>query len=113
MKFFADENVARPLVVWLRDHGHDVLYAAENQPGAPDIDWIHEAEQGERLILTSDKDFGELIFREHRNSYGVILLRMERLTVTKRIARLQAVWPVIEANPTGHFIVITEKKARL
>jgi hypothetical protein len=36
MKFFADENVARPIVLWLRAAGHDVLYAPEARPGETD-----------------------------------------------------------------------------
>lgn len=63
--------------------------------------------------MTSDKDFGELIFRAHLNRHGVVLLRMEELTVAERLARLQADWSVIEANPSGQFIVITEKEIRI
>jgi predicted nuclease of predicted toxin-antitoxin system len=113
MELFADENVALPIVVWLRNQGNNVVYAAEVEPGVPDIDWLEKAEKEERLVVTADKDFGEMVFRDHRNTYGVILLRMERLTVAKRITRLEIVWPVIEANPSGKFIVITEKKIRV
>ena len=60
MKFFADENVARLIVQWLRERGHDVLYAAEVAPGRDDAVWQHQAEQSERLIVTADKDFGDL-----------------------------------------------------
>jgi predicted nuclease of predicted toxin-antitoxin system len=113
MKFFADENIARAIVIWLRNKGYDVAFTAEIQPGAPDADWLREAQGGERVIITSDKDFGELIFRDHLNSHGVILLRMEELTIAERIERLQSVWSVIEANPAGKFIVITEHKIRV
>jgi predicted nuclease of predicted toxin-antitoxin system len=113
MKFCADENVARAIVIWLRDNGHDVLYASEAKPGSADSDWLDEAQKAGRMILTSDKDFGELIFRDRLNSHGVILLRMEHLTVKARIARLQLVWSVIEANPVGKFIVVTEKRVRV
>jgi predicted nuclease of predicted toxin-antitoxin system len=113
MKFFADENIARAIVAWLRDGGHDVLYAAETRPGEADSVWLQQAESEQRLILTSDKDFGELILRERLSSYGVVLLRLERLTIARRIARLQETWAVIEANPSGKFIVITEHKVRV
>ena len=64
MKRFADENIARALVAQLRARGHDVLYASEAQPRASDTDWLTRAEAEGRLILTSDKDFGDLIFRD-------------------------------------------------
>jgi predicted nuclease of predicted toxin-antitoxin system len=113
MIFFAGENVPRAIVVWLRGNGQDVLYAAEAQPGGSDADWLREAQVAGRLILTSDKDFGELIFRDRLTSHAVVLLRLDDMTVTERIARLQMVWSVIEANPTGKFIVITDRKVHV
>ena len=48
---------------------------------------LHQAEQSERLIVTADKDFGHLIFRDRLNSHGVVLIRMHRLTLRERLAR--------------------------
>jgi hypothetical protein len=50
MKLFADENVAKGIVQWLRANLHDVLYAPEELPGAPDADWLARAEQEERIV---------------------------------------------------------------
>ncbi|MBI1832489.1 MAG: DUF5615 family PIN-like protein [Planctomycetes bacterium] len=113
MRFLADENVARDLVAWLRAGGHDVLYAAEAQAGASDLSWAIRAEQEQRIILTQDKDFGELVFRDGQTTHGIILLRLDELPVSAILARLQAVWAVVEANPSGRFIVITETKVRV
>jgi predicted nuclease of predicted toxin-antitoxin system len=113
MKFFADENVARPIVQWLRQRGYDVLYAAEAAPGQEDVVWLYQAEQSERLIVTADKDFGEFIFRDRLNSHGVVLMRMHRLSLRERLARLAQAWSTAEANPTGKFIVITEGRVRV
>jgi predicted nuclease of predicted toxin-antitoxin system len=112
MKLLADENVARDVVAWLRTSGNDVLFAAEAQAGAPDVHWAARAEQEQRVILTSDKDFGELVFRDGLASHGIVLLRLEDLTVSDIVARLQSVWAVVEANPS-RFIVITESKVRI
>ena len=60
MKFFAGENVARPIVQWLRQGEHDVRYTAKPHQ-TEDAVWLHEAEQSERLSVTADKDFGNLI----------------------------------------------------
>ncbi len=113
MRFFADENMARAIVAWIRSAGHDVLYAAELKPGEADDVWLSRAQADNRLIVTADKDFGELVFRERLNSAGVLLLRMEDLTVQQRLVRLQSVWTLVEANPTGKFIVITDRKVRV
>lgn len=113
MRILADENVPRSIVVWLRAEGHDVLYAAESRHRVPDDDLLAEAEAQGYVVLTEDKDFGELIFRDQRNSHGVILLRMDDLSASARLARLQAAWAVIEANLPGHFIVVSRTKLRV
>jgi predicted nuclease of predicted toxin-antitoxin system len=113
MDLFADENIARPVVAWLRGRGHDVLYASEAHAGAPDSDWLARAEAEERLILTADTDFGELIFRDGLTSHGVVLLRLGTLTLSERLTRLDSAWPTVEANPSGKFIVITQAKIRI
>ena len=64
-------------MAWLRSIGNDVLFAAEIAPGTADIRWMEFAEQERRVILTSDKDFGELVFRGGITSHGVVLLRLD------------------------------------
>ena len=113
MKFFADENVARAIVQWLRDAGHDVCYAAEDKPGEVDTVWLQQSQAKERLLLTADKDFGALVFRDHLNSHGVVLLRMEELTIHERLVRLQTVWSIVEAHAIGKFMVITARRVRM
>ena len=112
MRILADENIPRMIVAWLRQEGHDVLYAAESRARTPDVDLLTEAEAQGYVVLTEDKDFGELVFRDRRNSHGVILLRMENLPASRRLARLKGVWTVAESNLPGKFIVVTETKVR-
>ena len=113
MRFLADENIPLAIVEWLQASGHDVVYAGQIAAGEKDVNWLTRTEADQRLVITSDKDFGELIFREQLNSHGVILLRLGRLTIPERLIRLQQVWGVIEANPQGRFIVITEHRVRV
>ena len=84
MLFLADENVPRCIVTWLRGEGHDVLYAAEALKQTPDADLLSEAEAQARVIVTEDKDFGELVFRDHLNTHGIILIRMGDFPVKLR-----------------------------
>ena len=72
-----------------------------------------KAQKEGRLLLTADKDFGELVFRDGLNSHGIVLLRLSDITAVQALARLQNVWSVVEANPSGRFIVITESKTRV
>ncbi len=113
MKLLADENLHGQIVQWLRRQGHDVLWATESLLSEPDHVLLTTAEEQARIVVTADLDFGELIFNQGLNSHGVILLRLEKLLPLERIARLEAIWPVIEANPSGSFIVITPRRVRI
>ena len=80
MNFLADEGVDQPIVNHLRQAGYLVLYVAEMEPGIADeavLDW---ANQEKALLLTADKDFGELVFRQQRLTSGVILIRLAGLS---------------------------------
>jgi predicted nuclease of predicted toxin-antitoxin system len=61
MRFLTDENIPTSIVNWLIDRGHD---ASISGAGEPDGHWLKLAEMEERIILSSDKDFGELVFRD-------------------------------------------------
>lgn len=113
MHILADENVARPIVAWLRDSGHEVLYAAESRIQASDVELLAEAETHGFVVLTEDRDFGELVFRNRLNSSGVVLLRLGDQPAYARLARLQRAWPLIETRLPGHFIVVTRARIRL
>jgi predicted nuclease of predicted toxin-antitoxin system len=59
----ADEGVDRAVVDRLRQDGHDVVYVAELFPSVGDEEVLRRANAGSAVLLTADKDFGELVFR--------------------------------------------------
>lgn len=71
MNFLADEGVVR-----LRDEGHAVIYVAEMEPGTSDDAVLNVANRESAVLVTADKDFGEIVFRQGRSSSGVILIRL-------------------------------------
>lgn len=76
MKCVADENVDASIVSALREAGHSVWYVAEESQGILDDDVLRKAASENALLLTSDKDFGDLVFRQGRAAAGVLLLRI-------------------------------------
>ena len=80
MNFVADESVDRQIVDVLRQDGHTVLYIAESGPGVSDDEVLSLANRQGALLITGDKDFGELLFRQGRVSSGVILIRLAGLS---------------------------------
>jgi predicted nuclease of predicted toxin-antitoxin system len=79
VKFLADESVDGPIVARLRQDGHDVLYVAELAPGISDPEVLELANREAAPLLTADKDFGHLIFRQQRLAVGIVLIRLSDL----------------------------------
>jgi predicted nuclease of predicted toxin-antitoxin system len=77
LRFLADENFPGAAVRALRGAGHDVSWVQEEMPGAPDLGVIARAAEESRIILTFDKDFGELAFKSAGIApAGVVLFRV-------------------------------------
>ena len=76
MKLMADEGVDKPIVNALRSAGFDVVYVLETNQGADDDYILKTANDQKRILLTQDKDFGELVFRLKFAHFGVVLIRL-------------------------------------
>lgn len=63
MNFLADEGVDFPIVQRLRNDEHQLLYVAETDPGISDENVLAAANEKNAMLLTADKDFGELVYR--------------------------------------------------
>lgn len=76
MKFLADQDVWKLTIDQFRKWGHSVITAQElNLSTASDITLLNTARKEHRILITRDKDFGELVFLNQEISCGVILLR--------------------------------------
>jgi predicted nuclease of predicted toxin-antitoxin system len=80
MRFLADENVSRLVIERLRAAGHDVISISETRAGAPDKDVLGVANAEDCILITEDRDFGELVIRQRLAVRGVILLELDRLS---------------------------------
>jgi predicted nuclease of predicted toxin-antitoxin system len=78
MRWLADECVAAFLVAHLRADGHDVIYMADVGPSSSDHEIVARSAQEQRILLTEDKDFGELVFRRRNVVPGIVLLVLLR-----------------------------------
>jgi len=84
VNFLADESIDKPIVDALRLSGYIVEYVAELSPSISDNIIFEMANKNNALLLTADKDFGELVFRLLRLSSGVILIRLAGLSQKKK-----------------------------
>src|SRR5262245_16529887 len=89
MRLCANENVAEDCIIRLRQRGHDVLWIREAAPGISDSEVLARALAQERLLITFDKDFGGLVFRQGaKASHGIILFRISQLSSASLATRL-------------------------
>ena len=78
IRFLANENVPAAIVAALRERGHDVFWIKESMRGAGDPIVLALAQTDRRIVVTLDKDFGELAFRSRLPAQsGVILIRLD------------------------------------
>jgi len=84
MNLLADEGVDKRIVERLRLDGHDVLYVAEMEPSIADEVVLQRANEHSALLVTEDKDFGELVYRQQLVHLGVVLLRLMGLASLTR-----------------------------
>ncbi|MEZ4712074.1 MAG: DUF5615 family PIN-like protein [Caldilineaceae bacterium] len=113
MRFLADECVDTQLVKFLRTQGHDVLYVMEAMRGETDDTILAKAYAEERIILTEDKDFGELVFRLRKPAVCIILLRFNPGEEILKIQRFIQLFSEPFEVFTGTFIVVDANKTRI
>ena len=113
MKFLADESCAGPVIQALREAGHDVVAIAEVAKGTVD-ELVMERALGERRILiTEDRDFGELVYARGRSSAGVILVRFHsRARRAKPTSVVEAV-AKLGARLSDAFAVVEPGRVRI
>ena len=113
MRFLVDECTGPAIALWLRRQDYDVISVYDVIRGADDGEVIKMAYDQNRILITNDKDFGELIFRVKKPHKGVILLRLEDERAVNKIAVLQRLLDNYERYLPGHFIVATETAVRI
>jgi predicted nuclease of predicted toxin-antitoxin system len=112
IRLLIDESTGRKLFNLLKDD-YDAVFVGDVMPSSsPDTKVLEYAEKEKRVLITDDKDFGELVFRLRKASNGVILLRMSPKYTEKRIIALKNILTKF-SRLEGKFIVLEEKTARI
>jgi predicted nuclease of predicted toxin-antitoxin system len=113
MILLADESVDRPIVERLRQEGHDTLYVAEWSLSIIDDQVLQEANNRNALLLTEDKDFGELVYRLGRVHAGVVLIRLAGLPPSSKAETVAKVFADHALELMGAFSVISPGAVRI
>lgn len=113
MRFLANENFPGEAVDALRARGHDVAWVRADSPGSPDQEVVRRATKEGRILITFDKDFGELAFRTRPPMPpGIILFR---IVPRSSSYVMQVSVAVLESRDdwAGHFSVVEESRIRM
>ena len=113
MQLLIDESCDFSLVRALRVAGHDTVAVAELTPRADDETVLDLAVRGERLLLTEDKDFGQLVYAGGLKSCGVMLLRFPARTREHVVQTVLNVIAVRGNDLKGRFIVVQPGRVRI
>ena len=111
--FLADENVDFPIIAHLRALGYSVQSIAEDCPSLDDTLVLQWALDREAVLLTEDKDFGELVFRAGQSTHGVMLIRLSDLPPRKAAALVLEVVEGHGSQLPGRFAALNSKALRI
>ena len=113
MRLLADENFPGDAVIALGEAGYDIVWVRKDAPGISDHDVLALARAQDRVLLTFDKDFGELVFRMWLPSPpGIILFRIP-MSSPKYVARYTLKVITSRGDWDGHFSVVDGRRIRM
>ena len=113
MKFLFDVGVGRKAEQFLAAQGHDVQAVRDLDPSMPDSDILDIAVFEARLVVTMDKDFGELVYRSRRAHAGVLLLRLEGSTGDEKVGVIKTLIENYAGDIVGRFAVYQNGRLRI
>jgi predicted nuclease of predicted toxin-antitoxin system len=113
MKFLLDQSADARLVAWLTDRGHNAIRIGRDYaPGLADEEVLEIARRERRILITDDRDFGDLVFRHLTPHSGVIYLRLASFSFAFTTARLEYVLTNY-ADRLDQFLVVTPASVRV
>jgi predicted nuclease of predicted toxin-antitoxin system len=112
MRLLIDENCDRFLIDLLRRAGHDVAWMVEEGPGAGDQAIAQRAATDQRIVVTQDLDFVDIVRAGGAHAASVILLRLEPLSARARCALAADAIGRLTIPPTGTIAIIEPSQTR-
>ncbi|MFC6222841.1 DUF5615 family PIN-like protein [Hymenobacter artigasi] len=113
MRFVVDAGVGTSVERLLREMGYATVAVRDVDPHLPDVEVLALARQHTAIVITMDKDFGDLIFKEHQPHHGILLLRLEEATGPERAAVVQLILEQHAAELPGRFAVFQNDRLRI
>ena len=97
---------------WLVGNGHDAVSISQQLDGLSDIQVLRKAVEESRILITNDKDFGEMVIRAKEPHRGVILLRLVDERTAIKVDVLGRLFEQYDTQLSGNFVTATESSVR-
>lgn len=113
IKFIVDECTGPAAAKWVSLAGYQVLSIYDEKRGLRDIEILRLAQIENWVIITNDKDFGDMVFKEGLSHHGIILLRLDDERSKNKVAVLDKLFRGYFSEFLENFVVVTEKSVRV
>lgn len=113
MRFIVDECTGPSVAEWLRSLNHTVFSVYDEAKGMDDERIIDKAHRENYIIITNDKDFGELVYRSRKKHNGIVLLRLEDERPENKISILKHLLESYADYLANSFVIVTQTTVRI
>ncbi len=111
--FIVDAGVGKIIEEWLKKEFYKVIVIRDINPEMEDLHIIEIAIKEDAFIISMDKDFGELVFKNKLNHKGILLLRLEDAVAEEKLAAIQNIIPQYIDEIKDKFAVYQNGKLRI
>ena len=112
MRFLVDECTGSRVATWLAENGHEVFSVYNEARGSTDNEILMKAFTETWILITNDKDFGELVFRQRRPHHDVVFLRLDDERSIAKIDALEKLLAKYAERLADRFVVVTDTQIR-
>lgn len=107
-----DEYAGPTLARWLRQQDFDVVSVFDEARGIGGDEVLTQAFKEDRILITTNKDFGEKVFRSHFPHRGVVLLRLQDERAANKIEVVKRLLDSYGGQISGRFLVVSDRQVR-
>ncbi|HSE83383.1 MAG TPA: DUF5615 family PIN-like protein [Thermodesulfobacteriota bacterium] len=113
LKFLVDVGVGKKVEQWLQKRGYDIRAVRDIDPSMEDRDIFNMAVTEARMVITMDKDFGELVYNSGLAHTGVLLLRLEDAKADEKVRIVENILKKYSDRLLNKFCVYQNGRLRI
>jgi len=113
LKFLVDVGVSKKVEEWLLRNGYDIKAVRDINPKMDDDKILSIAVSENRMVVTMDKDFGELVYNSGLPHSGVLLLRLEDAKADEKVKTIEKILTEYSDRLLNNFCIFQHGRLRI